>query len=178
MGRFCGVWRDKDPYNSRNERNQYNTSIDDYNCAGFALRTYSWYCPNHFPLRDMFEMLFEEGCVDFGTATDRVTDVLVNTMLKDFSGRLRVVQRVEEVRANEELIAFRVAANYDEIDYDPDYADYDFHYRVFRDQRWQEKNGDSDIHSCESPLGHEYWDAGWIIYNGPMVLLALNLEED
>ena len=179
MGRFLGEWRDKDPYNSLHERNEYNTDDFDYNCAGFALRTYSWYCPNHESLRLMFEDYINETGYTTYEILDRVTYILVQTMLEDFKGRLRVVMDESEVFPDEELIAFRVAANYDdEMEYDPDYADFDFHYQVLRHGRWQEKNGDGPVHFCPSPLDSEAWDAGWIIYNGPQILLAKIVEDE
>lgn len=172
MGRFTGEYSKCDPYNRSNGRNVDNSNTDEYNCAGFALRTYSWYCPNENPLREIFEDYFERGRDDFDGIMNEVTDMMVDTMLTDFDGQLRVIEDASEVFPDEELIAFRVAANYDEIDYDPDFADFDFHYQVLRDGRWQEKNGDSPITCCDSPIGSEYWDAGWIVYNGPMVLFA------
>ena len=175
QGRFTGPWGRKDPYNSERRRNADNTRCDDYNCAGFALRTFSWYCPLPQSTYDRFEELFDDG-FDFETIENMMTNEMVETMLSDFASNLRVVDYGESIANDEELIAFRFGVNYDP-DFDwsfmgPWDCDVDFHYQVFRDGRWQEKNGDGDIHNCETPDPAEPWDTGILVYGGPLIFLA------
>lgn len=174
-GRVIGIWSENDPYNSRNERNAINTHADDYNCAGFALRTFSWYCPLPQTTYDRLEELFEEG-FDFETIENMMTNEMVDTMLSDFPNELRVVEYGQPIKSDEELIAFRFGLNYDS-DFDFDFmgpwdCDVDFHYQVLRDGRWQEKNGDGEIHDCDEPDPNIAWSSGWLVYGGPLVFLA------
>lgn len=175
QGRFIGEWGKKDPYNSERRRNADNTCRNDYNCAGFALRTFSWYCPLPQSTYDRFEELFEEG-FDFEAIENIMTNEMVDTMLSDFSNELRVVEYGQPIKSNEELIAFRFGLNYDpDFDFDfmgPWDCDVDFHYQVLRDGRWQEKNGDGEIHDCDEPDPNIAWSSGWLVYGGPLIFLA------
>ena len=88
MGRFTGEYSKCDPYNRSNGRNVDNANTDEYNCAGFALRTYSWYCPNENPLREIFEDYFERGRDDF--------DGIMITSGYDDNSNLKVLELVNK----------------------------------------------------------------------------------
>ena len=38
----------EDFFNERQTRNEENTEKKDYNCGGYALRTFSWYLPYEY----------------------------------------------------------------------------------------------------------------------------------
>ena len=41
-----------DFFNIKRTRNEENTDIEYYNCGGYALETYSWYCPFDIDFKD------------------------------------------------------------------------------------------------------------------------------
>lgn len=154
----------EDFFNLRRLRNIDNTDSWDYNCGGFALETFSWYEPDFFN---------DEGCYlceDLAAenfSIEYIQEVLckgcINSILEDFGEKIRVVLRKDNLKTDEELIAFRV-----DCGFETDYEIQDFHFRVFRDGRWQEKNGHGQIHDAADP-DEEIWNG---IYLGPTIYLA------
>ena len=71
--------------------------------------------------------------------------------MEDFKGELRLQKAGEEPKQNEELISFATFAYYSEEEGD---SNYDFHFKVFRDGKWMEKNGWGPVHECSE------WDWG------------------
>jgi hypothetical protein len=152
----------KDFLNCYGVRNVENTNIDDYNCGGFALRTFSWYKPYTFEREDIVDIIVDLECqgYNYDYVTNKLLDIFEQQMLEDFSDLERVDYGYEPAE-DEDFIAFRVF--YDiEIDNscdepEVDFFDYDFHYRVFRDGEWLEKNGGGEIREA-------YGD--WQTYDG------------
>ena len=46
MKMFRSFYLQDDPFNKNNKRNVRNTERNTYNCGGYALGTFSWYCPH------------------------------------------------------------------------------------------------------------------------------------
>lgn len=137
----------EDPENNSNIRNIQNTDRYRFNCAGYALETYSWYCPT-----DGFHFRTWEEAIKYTKET-------VIAMLGDFCD-LRVIDSLNELRSDEYAIAFRLS------------RDMDFHY-IKRDSRgiWRHKRGgDPTIYTMKK---QEVFSAVWCNrYNGPIVLMA------
>lgn len=142
-----------DPFNLRNARNASNTSRFDYNCAGFALDTYSWYCPSH---TEYAWGWLEEWSIEY---MELLTKQCVQIMLYDFAD-LRIIEDVSQVRADEYAIAFRVS------------SDGDFHYmKQIRKALWRHKCGAGTIQMIHQ---NKVFTTDWCDgrYNGPLVLFA------
>ena len=81
-------YENSDPFNIAKERNTMNTDGEQYNCGGYALGCYSWYCPFDHHVRD-----FEKN---------------VNQILEDFPN-IRLVDNIQNIMPNEYAIAFRLS---------------------------------------------------------------------
>ena len=81
-------YENDDPFNIAKERNTKNTNREEYNCGGYALGCYSWYCPFAHQVRD-----FEKN---------------VNQILKDFPN-VRLINNTQDLMPNEYMIAFRLS---------------------------------------------------------------------
>lgn len=149
----------RDARNEQGLRNEENTWIGHYNCGGYALRTFSWYCPcedkendgNYFIANNEEEL-------------ELITQKCIKKMLKDFSG-LRVIGNLKELEKNEYAIAFRIGGEYD-----------DFHYCVRKTNgHWYQKCGACPIEKVsKNYVFNEIWQDPFRInrYIGRVVLLA------
>lgn len=158
---FCNyskLLNNSDLFNFQHKRNISNTERHLYNCAGYALGTFSWYCPN------------EEDWEYWGSLDDwddmtmlMKTSETVQFMLKDFAGRLRLIGSVEEVNDNEYAIAYRLS------------RDGDFHFMKKMANGWHHKRGNTDRIYVESEdyVLREIWCDR---YNGPIILMAMRRE--
>lgn len=158
---FCNyskLLNNSDLFNFQHKRNISNTERHLYNCAGYALGTFSWYCPN------------EEDWEYWGSLDDwddmtmlMKTSETVQFMLKDFAGRLHLIGSVEEVNDNEYAIAYRLS------------RDGDFHFMKKMANGWHHKRGNTDRIYVESEdyVLREIWCDR---YNGPIVLMAMRRE--
>jgi len=175
---------ESDYLNNDGVRNENNTSFDNFNCAGYALKTYSWYHPYKFFAWEYIEDKLEEGFTRDEIVED-LLEVSKAQMLEDFKN-LRYIEAADYNRGaaveskllsqladDEELIAFRIGLEIDDtFDYEdkPIVEDYDFHYRVFRNGHWCEKLGDGDLESCKFTEG--IWD-GFCVYDSPIYYFAM-----
>ena len=133
----------------------------EYNCGGFALDTNNWYRP--YPKKYAYPGGLEELIEDMGI--EMATDYMVKYMLKEFDGRLRVVQNPNEVKFGEKLVLFRLG--YDGFDAD-------FHYIVKDNGSFWHKMGQSYI---EKLLKKEVFSENWFgFYDGPIVYFAKKVE--
>jgi len=139
-----------DPLNANSNRNIRNTSKSSYNCGGYALECFSWYCPKGF--ND-----FDFGFDDWDEAMQKTRDC-VDVMLADFPD-LRIVHTLDEVQDNEYAILFRLS------------SDGDFHYlKRDRGNHWHHKIGDSrHIETIKTANIFGVWN---FRYDGPIVILA------
>lgn len=152
---YSELLNNSDLFNVQRKRNISNTERHLYNCAGYALETFSWYCPN-------------EGNWGFWNDWDDMTMLMktsetVQFMLKDFAGRLRLIGSVEEVNDNEYAIAYRLS------------RDGDFHFMKKMANGWHHKRGKTDRIYVESEdyVLKEIWCSR---YDGPIVLMAMRRE--
>ena len=151
---FCcydEILNNRDLFNNERARNVHNTNTRFYNCAGYALGTFSWYCP--YDDYDPFSLC------DSNTLGS-ITQQTVSCMLKDFEGRLRVISSLKELEKNEYAIAYRVS------------SDGDFHFMKKARIRWHHKRGSMPTILTESEdnvLNSIWCDR----YDGPIVLMAM-----
>lgn len=163
----------EDYFNEKQTRNEENTEKKDYNCGGYALKTFSWYLPYEYDEKDypfFSNSDLAEYLMDIGYSVEEIMDEIlrVNTekMLKDFSGKLRVVQRYSHIESDEELIAYRLSLEVDSSCID----DMDFHFVVFRNGKWMSKMGADEVKLFV--FTEEQWETPNFIYNSPIVYLA------
>lgn len=152
-----------DPLNSTNSRTRANTDPYDYNCAGYALETYSWYLPcdrdTYFDALDTFE---ETGKTYFGSYNEfqrnALTVEFTSRILRDFPD-VRMISSVKDLHPDEYAFAFRVGVD-------------DFHF-VKRGANgvWYEKRG--NIPQFFRMSRERVFNTSWgSRYNGPIILMA------
>lgn len=164
---------DEDFLNRRRIRNSDNTDVYMYNCGGFALGTYNWYFPYDEDEREeLLCELYESDDSDREIA-ETLLRIDLEWMVEEFDGQLRVLDKIEDLKDDETLIAYRVGYDREESYKCGSATDgYDFHYKVFTDGCWREKCGSTVCKPCRLWEHREwtYWD---FEYNSSMVYLAL-----
>ena len=151
------VWNTNiDPLNNQKTRNIRNSDRYEYNCGGYALETFSWYCPHaqgektlHYGF-DTLEEAYE------------TTMYAVSVMVSEFEGKIRMLRSKEELhKRTETLIAFRIS------------SDGDFHYIKKTRSGWKHKMGSS--YAIRKMKEKEVFETNWCggRYDGPIVLLAM-----
>ena len=177
----------EDPFNTKKTRTENNTKGYFYTCGGYALETFSWFCPYKTDNRDeyIYDLLVD------GFTPKEIIDILleedVKYMLDAFGKNIRLISNINELEEKEIGIAYRIHLEqfedvptehnyYDDEGYSF-YFDYDFHFRKYNNGIWSEKSGSSRIKEIE-------WDSnsteGWevtptLIYTGPIVFFALKI---
>lgn len=157
-------YEDRDYFNRERRFNPNNTSLEDYNCGGYAFDTMSWYRPYNEWTHERFS-----ECYYSPVTWEEGTEIAKKQMLEDFGKSLREIESVEEIKDHERLILFRLS------------SEGDFHY-VFSDDRitFHHKRGRSYLEtmSKEEALG-EVWSAqgGYgYDYESPLLLLAFDMS--
>lgn len=156
----ASVWsrsisQDTDPLNVNGKRHVGNTDKSSYNCGGYALECFSWYCPR---LEEEYDVFAFDDPEEAQERTNRAVD----RMLEDFP-TLRKVQTLADVRSDEYAILFRLS------------SDGDFHYlKRDRGNHWRHKMGNSTrIDTIKTKDIFKRWPCdNWIRYDGPIVILA------
>ena len=151
-------------YTRNSDPEYYNKNRARANCGSYALRLCEWYDPEDY-FEDLMgngyswiEEMIEEGYTDTEIA-DMYTDILVSGMLIEFEGELTICDGRPPSTLDEELIAFNSFVYYDE-DYG---SDFDFHFKVYRNNEWSEKCGREPVKFCE--------EDEWGRYNGNPVYM-------
>lgn len=123
------------------------------NCGSFALNLCEWYEPDidTYDCGDyIYEMLLmwaNEGATPYDIANDYIEQVY-ECIADEFDIEYAEYAFGEPVALEgKELIALRGYCDFDEDD--PWDIDWDFHFRVYRDGMWQEKNGCQAVHKCD-----------------------------
>lgn len=150
-----------DRLNKKNKRNMSNTHKEGFNCGGYALGTYSWYCPFGRHDGDL-SGLFDRFDGDYVA----VLQYTVDYMLQDFGNKLRVIQSLDELQEGEEAVAYRIETDC-----------YDFHYlRRKSNGKWYGKMGRIPIIYKYTEIevfdhNSDAWQNGR--YDSEMILFAL-----
>ena len=148
-------YQHSDPFNLNRKRSTRNTNKRTYNCAGYALGTYSWYCPHDGEKDHIHDYSF-----DTVEEAWQETLMAVAHMVRDFP-TLRVIKQVGEATRKERVIAFRLS------------SDGDFHYlKRAHNNRWYHKRGSKNC--IEHMTDYEAMNMDWCDrYDGPIVLMAI-----
>ena len=184
----------EDYLNRNNYRNSENTEKSEYNCGGFALNTFNWYKPYEgaFEWRerllidwagdyyDQNGKLVEEPRTVVRELENRLLTRDVLYMLRQFRGKLRRVNGIEDLWEGERLVAYRIGIKYtyDEVEELFSDFDIDFHYRYFDPKLgyWVEKLGGGPIRGCVEEEGSELpWTETFWKYTSDIVYFALQL---
>ena len=157
----------RDRLNTKRLRKLKNTPRKEFNCGGYALDTFSWYCPlsrSDWDLNNLYERFDGDWMA--------VLQYTVDYMLNDFNGKLRVIQNLDELQEGEEAVAYR-------IEQDEDWAD--FHYvRRKRNGVWYGKMGRCPMifrYTEEQVFDYksDAWQNGR--YDSNMILFALIVNQ-
>ncbi len=159
MNMFRRYYLQSDPFNKERKRNVLNTQRHTYNCGGYALGTFSWYCP-HCPADDGWSG-YDYGFENAEEAWMK-TMYAVSQMILDFEGKLRMIKTLNQLnKKTERVVAFRLS------------ADGDFHYiKKSSNGCWYHKRGSSTpLHRMkEKDVLNSVWCDR---YDGPVILLAI-----
>lgn len=145
------LWYDKpeDDWNLQNKRNIKNTPKGSYNCGGYALGLFNWFCP--WEEEDDYQI---EMCDD--TDLQKMVDYMVENL------PIRVITTVQELQRNEYAVAFRV-------------GDCDFHYmKRGKNGVWYDKIGSRPQIRCHSEkIVLDTENAWYGRYSGKIILMAM-----
>lgn len=146
----------EDFFNKQNTRNQYNTNEFNYNCGGYALRTFSWWRPfrGNYSAYDFCNDKFYEGYNE-KEVDDALLTECITILLKEFP----FLQITNKPNKDKRIIAFRIGTYYNlECEEDYHLGDWDFHFKVKEKNStiWRHKPGNSPI--IETDCLNEPWD--------------------
>lgn len=171
----------KEDYLNKNKtRNQDNTYQSEYNCGGYALRTFSWFYPDEagtgFDWAEREDVI--QGMIFDGYYKEEIYNVILN---RDVQYMLSVIPTLSiykgdpktyQEKDGEELIAYRIFINDEEED------DNDFHFMVLRNGHWREKNGSFNIKFCLPPWEEGNWVYPSIEYDSEIVYFVNKVGEN
>ena len=152
-----------DPYNQNNTRNLRNVDKAYYNCGGYALNLFAWYCPWGLDVDETETPLARAYWGDEFFNDDEMfapTMRCVQNMLAEIP-TLRLLTGInDDIRPNEYMLAFRIS------------YDGDFHFvKRACNGVWYHKQGGSQKIGVMTAL--EIIDDSWCDrYNGPLVFFA------
>lgn len=145
-------------YTANNDPIYYESNRSTTNCGSFALRLKEWY-DNEV---DEYMGGIEQWCLELleeGIPDEEIPDMIAETYLDrlraEFGNSVRLMSKLDHATMlkatsrnfNEELIAFRIYVPVE--DWDPEeYLEFDFHFKVWRNGHWMEKNGGGAVHEC------------------------------
>lgn len=155
---FLHIKNMTDELNLERVRNLRNTIKNRYNCGGYALENFAWYCPYSAKQDSNRKTPFH-----MANDSDELATMCVDNMIKEYNGKLRVINNVTELKPNEYAIAFKATLERN-----------DFHFaKLGRNGVWYHKRGSYsriEIMSKEELYG-ETWCCGK--YDSKLTLLAM-----
>lgn len=120
------------------------------NCGSFALQLKEWYSPDE-ALEDSEGDIYwwvldkaDEGWTEIDTS-NLYLDIIMKQIMVDFANEIEICDGAPPYTKDKELIALRTFCIWNE---DQSWSDYDFHFKVFRDGCWQQKNGTKPVEFC------------------------------
>lgn len=134
-------------YNSQPEL--YKLDCPNTNCGSFAFRIKEWYHPEDGLIDEVGEIdCWIADMIEMGYSIDEITeiylDAIVEQIMEDFYGTIEICDGQPPGTDDKELVALSVFC-----DWDKDFwSDYDFHFKVLRNGRWQDKPGMEPIRFC------------------------------
>lgn len=153
---FYGMYNNNDPHNILGLRNVRNAIKREYNCAGYALGCFSWYCPDDGIRYCYFDEYNNESMHE-------QTMHFVRNILQDFPF-LRLIDSIEQAQKSDEVIAFRLSTKIT-----------DFHFMVRKHGRWYHKQGSKpaiDTVTEQIALRESWFNDYGNEYDGEIVLMV------
>lgn len=145
----------EDYFNTKNTRNIKNTSQCDYNCGGYALRTFAWWRPfrKGYTAYDFCQKLFSKG-YDELEMDIALLEKCVEILLEDFS----FLEITDKPETDKRIIAFRIGTYYDFESELYCLSDWDFHFKVQEknSDKWTHKQGGGSV--TDTDCEEEYWE--------------------
>ena len=163
------ISKGRDYLNRQKTRNVNNTCTSDYNCGGYALRTFSWYLPyDDISHSDLAEEMYQNGMSKEEIELEILQHDL-EVMKEDFPDKLIYIKSLNEAAPEDTVIAYRLYIKiYDYKDEMYENVDTDFHFRVRSNNIWTERCGRDPILPCT--CSEEPWDKGGdFIYDSPIL---------
>ena len=136
-------------YTRNRDLTYYETNRARANCGSYALRLNEWYDPEDYVediignTYEWIEELAEEGYEDWEIAT-MFAEIMVDGILQEFNGELELCDGYLTDEPNIELVALCTWCAYDDMG-----SDWDFHFKVYRNGKWMEKNGCGPVIECD-----------------------------
>lgn len=120
-----------DPFNTLNLRNINNTTKFYYNCGGYALGTFSWYCPGR-TRKEYYKIMEYAGTEDWYNALELAAEAIVNELSGWSIVPFNLVMERKYSLAQYEVVAMR-------------FSRMDFHFwKLGRNWNWYDKMGEAD----------------------------------
>lgn len=148
--------------NQKNETFMGN-NIYDFNCQGFAFRTYQW----DYPYDQAYKSVMFTADEDNYYLIDEYLNITVNWLLDYYSSQLRVIDDITEIEQGEEVIAYKVSAH-------------DFHFMKRKSNgKWYHKPGASPVQSVtQKEVFSKVWkNRSGTTYTSELVLFAFKKGE-
>lgn len=143
-----------DPFNLEG-RNSRNTELSQYNCGGYALNTYNWFCPYGS---------YDGDTLHGRRSKETTLKNFTRYILLTFEERIRIISKVEEKTKDEYVIAFRIGYS-------------DFHFMKRGDNGvWYHKPGSNTIRRIKkTEVFSDAWYTpnGGIRYDSEIILFAM-----
>lgn len=97
-----------DALNELKTRNLKNTDVDDFNCGGYGLNVFGWYCP--YDTEEQSYKYFGGGRT-LAMSDDMVAEETTEMMLKHFNGKLRRIETLDDIREDEYGVLYKVGSS-------------------------------------------------------------------
>ena len=126
-----------------------NSDKRRYNCAGYALKTFTWF--------DFYDFNYYPTMRDKNKAINRLAKILIKAF-----PTIRIIKNLTEVTKNEYPIAFRLSSH-------------DFHFICRgKNNHWYHKMGNAPKINCitKDEVFSEKWESACEIYDSKIVLFA------
>lgn len=172
-----------DELNRNGRRNSWDRDDDDYNCFGYACRTFAWSTPydrNTEPTHADRVSFGLEHHQSLAEIYDNILKADMNFFNKAYGDNITFYEYEDDAPENCELVAYRfyVALEMDEDYYEEDYEfskydwDCDFHFRVRRNGKWSEKRGSLPVRKCD--LDDPWETSDGYTYDSKIVFFVIN----
>ena len=137
-------------YTYNSDPSYYKKHMYATNCGSFAFNLKEWYNPDlnlENQLGEIDNWIYEmdrDGFSDY-EITDIYLKLICEQVLIDFQETISICDGRPPTTNDQELIALSV---YCFVNGDFGEPDHDFHFKVFRNGHWQQKNGQEPIELC------------------------------
>ena len=133
-------------YTRNTDPTYYYKFSGNANCGSFALRLNEWYDPEP-DSGDVYNWILDMAC-DYSDEeiANIYVDIIADRVMEDFGDKIELCDGRPPKTSDKELIALATFCYYDEEEID---CDWDFHFKVYRDGIWQQKNGCLKPSFCE-----------------------------